>query len=317
MAEYKSKVLIIGSGPAGYTAGIYAARAGLKPVLVSGTQVGGQLTITTEVENFPGFPEPIQGGELMQRMRDQAQNVGVQMIDDTITEIDFEHRPFVCSSENANSFVGDSLIIATGASARWLGLPSEEKFRGFGVSACATCDGFFYKGKPVAVVGGGNAALEEALYRSQIASSVHLVHRRDTFRAEPIMVDRLMDAVNEGKIVLHTPYEVKEVLGNDNAVNALAIRNTENDTVDTITVDGVFIAIGHSPNTKIFDGQVTMQDGYIDTETDPRARTATNIKGVFAAGDCADPIYRQAVTSAASGCKAALDAQRYLESLGK
>ncbi len=309
-------VLILGSGPAGYTAAVYAARANLKPVIITGMEQGGQLMTTTEVDNWPGAQNGIEGPQLMANLQAHAERFQTKIVFDTIHTTHLNEKPIRLEGD-LNNYTCDALIIATGASAKYLGLESETKYRGRGVSACATCDGFFYKGKPVAVVGGGNAALEEALYLSQIASIVHLVHRRDTFRAEPIMVDRLMDAVNEGKIVLHTPYEVKEVLGNDNAVNALAIRNTENDTVDTITVDGVFIAIGHSPNTKIFDGQVTMQDGYIVTEADPRARTATNIKGVFAAGDCADPIYRQAVTSAASGCKAALDAQRYLESLGK
>lgn len=309
-------VLILGSGPAGYTAAVYAARANLKPVIITGMEQGGQLMTTTEVDNWPGAQNGIEGPQLMANLQAHAERFQTKIVFDTIHTTHLNEKPIRLEGD-LNNYTCDALIIATGASAKYLGLESETKYRGRGVSACATCDGFFYKGKPVAVVGGGNAALEEALYLSQIASIVHLVHRRDTFRAEPIMVDRLMDAVNEGKIVLHTPYEVKEVLGNDNAVNALAIHNTENDTVDTITVDGVFIAIGHSPNTKIFDGQVTMQDGYIVTETDPRARTATNIKSVFAAGDCADPIYRQAVTSAASGCKAALDAQRYLESLGK
>lgn len=236
MAEYKSKVLIIGSGPAGYTAGIYAARAGLKPVLVSGTQVGGQLTITTEVENFPGFPEPIQGGELMQRMRDQAQNVGVQMIDDTITEIDFEHRPFVCSSENANSFVGDSLIIATGASARWLGLPSEEKFRGFGVSACATCDGFFYRNRNVAVVGGGNSALEEALYLTNFAKNVTIIHRRDAFRADKTMQERV---AQNHKINVIWNCVVEEILGTESplGVTGLRLKNVKTDNTTDVAVD--------------------------------------------------------------------------------
>ena len=270
-------VLILGSGPAGYTAAVYAARANLKPVIITGMEQGGQLMTTTEVDNWPGAQNGIEGPQLMANLQAHAERFQTKIVFDTIHTTHLNEKPIRLEGD-LNNYTCDALIIATGASAKYLGLESETKYRGRGVSACATCDGFFYKGKPVAVVGGGNAALEEALYLSQIASIVHLVHRRDTFRAEPIMVDRLMDAVNEGKIV---------------------------------------IAIGHSPNTKIFDGQVTMQDGYIVTETDPRARTATNIKGVFAAGDCADPIYRQAVTSAASGCKAALDAQRYLESLGK
>ncbi|WP_337645965.1 FAD-dependent oxidoreductase, partial [Duodenibacillus massiliensis] len=265
-------VLILGSGPAGYTAAVYAARANLKPVIITGMEQGGQLMTTTEVDNWPGAQNGIEGPQLMANLQAHAERFQTKIVFDTIHTTHLNEKPIRLEGD-LNNYTCDALIIATGASAKYLGLESETKYRGRGVSACATCDGFFYKGKPVAVVGGGNAALEEALYLSQIASIVHLVHRRDTFRAEPIMVDRLMDAVNEGKIVLHTPYEVKEVLGNDNAVNALAIHNTENDTVDTITVDGVFIAIGHSPNTKIFDGQVTMQDGYIVTETDPRART--------------------------------------------
>ena len=289
MAEYKSKVLIIGSGPAGYTAGIYAARAGLKPVLVSGTQVGGQLTITTEVENFPGFPEPIQGGELMQRMRDQAQNVGVQMIDDTITEIDFEHRPFVCSSENANSFVGDSLIIATGASARWLGLPSEEKFRGFGVSACATCDGFFYRNRNVAVVGGGNSALEEELYLTNLAKNVTIIWN----------------------------CVVEEILGTESplGVTGLRLKNVKTDNTTDVAVDGVFIAIGHHPNTDLVKGHLHLdKENYIVTKHNS---CETSIKGVFAAGDVRDPQYRQAIIAAGSGCIAALEAEKYLNELGE
>ena len=311
MAEYKSKVLIIGSGPAGYTAGIYAARAGLKPVLVSGTQVGGQLTITTEVENFPGFPEPIQGGELMQRMRDQAQNVGVQMIDDTITEIDFEHRPFVCSSENANSFVGDSLIIATGASARWLGLPSEEKFRGFGVSGCATCDGFFYRNRDVAVVGGGNTAVDEAIYLTNFAKSVTLIHRRDSLRADKTLQERLFE---NPKINVEWDSVVEEVVGTENplSVTGLKIKNVKTDQSKLLKVDGVFIAIGHHPNTELFRDSLKLdKDGYIITEPNSGK---TNIEGVFAAGDVKDPYYRQAVIAAASGCIAALEAEKYLVS---
>ena len=306
MAEYKSKVLIIGSGPAGYTAGIYAARAGLKPVLVSGTQVGGQLTITTEVENFPGFPEPIQGGELMQRMRDQAQNVGVQMIDDTITEIDFEHRPFVCSSENANSFVGDSLIIATGASARWLGLPSEEKFRGFGVSACATCDGFFYRKKDVIVVGGGDTACEEATYLATLCNKVYMVVRKDYLRASKAMQERVMKTPN---IEVLFGYTTVEVLGDENGVTGALVRHTggEEKVIDAF---GFFLGIGHHPNTQLFEGQLELdKEGYIKTVP---GSSQTSVKGVFAAGDVQDPRYRQAITAAGSGCMAALDCERYL-----
>ena len=314
MAEYKSKLLIIGSGPAGYTAGIYAARAGLKPVLVSGTQVGGQLTITTEVENFPGFPEPIQGGDLMQRMRKQAQNLGVQIIDDTITEIDFEHRPFVCSSENANSFVGDSLIIATGASARWLGLPSEEKFRGFGVSACATCDGFFYRNRDVAVVGGGNSALEEAIYLTNFAKNVTIIHRRDAFRADKTMQERV---AQNHKINVVWNCVVEEVLGTENplGVTGLKLKNVKTDNTTELAVDGVFIAIGHHPNTDLVKGHLKLDsEGYIITGENS---CETSIKGIFAAGDVRDPQYRQAIIAAGSGCMAALEAEKYLNELGE
>lgn len=309
MAEYKSKILIIGSGPAGYTAGIYAARAGLKPILVSGTQVGGQLTITTEVENFPGFPTPIQGGELMQRMRDQAQNLGVQIIDDTITEIDFDHRPFVCSSENANSFVSDSLIIATGASARWLGIPSETKYRGFGVSACATCDGFFYRNRNVAVVGGGNTALEEALYLTNFAKSVTIIHRRDEFRADKTMQERVKQ---NPKINVAWNSVVAEVVGTDTplGVTGLKLKNVKTDNISDLAVDGVFIAIGHHPNTDLVKGHLELdEEGYIATKPDS---CETSVKGVFAAGDIKDPRHRQAIIAAGSGCIAALEAEKYL-----
>ncbi len=309
MAEYKSKILIIGSGPAGYTAGIYAARAGLKPILVSGTQVGGQLTITTEVENFPGFPTPIQGGELMQRMREQAQNLGVQIIDDTITEIDFENRPFVCSSENANSYVSDSLIIATGASARWLGIPSETKFRGFGVSACATCDGFFYRNRNVAVVGGGNTALEEALYLTNFAKSVTIIHRRDEFRADKTMQERVKQ---NPKINVAWNTVVAEIVGTETplGVTGIKLKNVKTDNISDLAVDGVFIAIGHHPNTDLVKGHLKLDDeGYIATKPDS---CETSVKGVFAAGDIRDPHHRQAIIAAGSGCIAALEAEKYL-----
>ena len=309
MAEYKSKMLIIGSGPAGYTAGIYAARAGLNPILVSGTQVGGQLTITTEVENFPGFPTPIQGGELMQRMHEQAQNLGVQIIDDTITEIDFDHRPFVCSSENANSFVSDSLIIATGASARWLEIPSETKFRGFGVSACATCDGFFYRNRNVAVVGGGNTALEEALYLTNFAKSVTIIHRRDEFRADKTMQERVKQ---NPKINVAWNSVVAEIVGTETplGVTGVKLKNVKTDNISDLAVDGVFIAIGHHPNTDLVKGHLKLDDeGYIATKPDS---CETSVKGVFAAGDIKDPHHRQAIIAAGSGCIAALEAEKYL-----
>ena len=318
MAEYKTKVLIIGSGPAGYTAGIYAARAGMRPVLVSGLQKGGQLTITTDVENFPGFPEPINGGELMQRMHDQAVNVGVEIVDDQISEVDFSARPFVLISEGANSYRAESVIIATGASARWLGLENEEKFRGFGVSGCATCDGFFYRGKPVAVVGGGNAAVEEALYLANIASKVTLIHRRDTFRAEPILIDQLMDEVKAGRIELALRREVDEILGDGKSVTGVRLKSTAGEAPVEVPLEGVFIAIGHKPNTTIFEGKLELSKGYIVTRgTGHATASATSVEGVFAAGDVQDQVYRQAVTSAAAGCMAALDAQRYLEALSR
>ena len=312
MAEYKSRLLIIGSGPAGYTAGIYAARAGLKPVLVSGNQIGGQLTITTEVENFPGFPEPVMGGDLMQKMRDQALNVGVKMVDDIITEVDLEHHPFVCSSENANSFVADAVIIATGASARWLGLPSEEKFRGFGVSACATCDGFFYRNKNVAVVGGGNSAVDEAIYLTNFAKNVTLIHRRDTLRADKVLQERLM---NNHKINVIWNCVVEEIQGTDSplGVTGLKLKNVKTDNTTTIAVDGVFVAIGHHPNTDLFKVHLQLdKEGYIITKNDS---CETNIPGIFAAGDVRDPKYRQAVIAAGSGCIAALEAEKYLAGL--
>ena len=309
MAEYKTPVLIIGSGPAGYTAGIYAARAGLKPVLVSGEQIGGQLTITTDVENFPGFPTPIAGSELMHNMRVQAHNVGVQIIDDKIVEIDFSRRPFECNSENHNLFCGDTVIIATGASARWLGLPSEKKFRGFGVSGCATCDGFFYRNRNVAVVGGGNTAVEEAIYLTNFANSVTLIHRRDSLRADKTMQKRLLE---NPKITVEWDSVVEEVLGTETPLNVtgLKIKNVKNDQCKTLKGDGVFIAIGHHPNTEIFKGQINLDDnGYIKTEPNS---CKTNIPGVFAAGDVKDPQFRQAVIAAGSGCVAALEADKFL-----
>lgn len=311
MAEFKSPVLIIGSGPAGYTAGIYAARAGLNPVLVSGSQIGGQLTITTDVENFPGFEHPINGGELMQRMQEQAKNVGVKFVEDKIIEVDFKQHPFVCNSENDNIFVGDSIIIATGASARWLGLPSEEKFLGFGVSGCATCDGFFYRGKDVAVVGGGNTAVEEALYLTNFANSVTLIHRRDSLRADKTMQERLM---NNRKIKVEWNSVVHEIVGSDNpkSVNGIIIKNIKTDTTKTLSVAGVFIAIGHHPNTDIFKADIDVnEEGYILTHNNS---CQTNIKGVFAAGDVKDPKFRQAIIAAGSGCIAALEAERFLSS---
>lgn len=309
MAEYKTKVLIIGSGPAGYTAGIYAARAGLNPVLVSGSQIGGQLTITTEIENFPGFPEPIGGLDLMQRMREQAQNVGVTIVDDLITEVDFSKAPYQCSSANSNLFCGDTVIIATGASARWLGLDSEKKFLGFGVSGCATCDGFFYRNKDVAVVGGGNTAADEALYLTNFAKSVTLIHRRDSLRADKVMQQRLTD---NQKIKIEWDSVVDEVIGSENplSVNGVILKNVKTDSKKELKIDGLFIAIGHHPNTDLFKGILELDnDGYIKTRNDS---CETNISGIFAAGDVQNPNYRQAVVAAGSGCIAALEAEKYL-----
>ncbi len=309
MAEYKSKVLIIGSGPAGYTAGIYAARAGLKPILVSGPQMGGQLTITTDVENFPGFPQPVGGAELMQRMKEQAENVGVQMIEDIITEVDFSKRPFNCNSENGNLFCGDTLIIATGASAKWLGLESEKKFLGFGVSACATCDGFFYRGKDVAIVGGGNTAAEEALYLTNFANSVTLIHRRDSLRADKLMQDRL---AQNNKIQIEWDSVVDEIKGTEmpRGVTSIVLKNVKNDSKKELNVAGLFIAIGHHPNTDLFHGKLELdEDGYIVTKSDS---AQTSIEGVFAAGDVQSPKFRQAIIAAGSGCIAALEAEKFV-----
>lgn len=309
MAEYRSKVLIIGSGPAGYTAGIYAARAGLKPILVSGLQPGGQLTITTEVENFPGFPDPIHGTDLMQRMRSQAENVGVTIIDDNIIEVDFSSRPFVCNSENYHVYTGETLIIATGASAKWLGLESEEKFRGYGVSGCATCDGFFYRNRNVAVVGGGNTAAEEALYLSNFAKSVTLIHRRDSLRADQTMQKRILE---NPRINIEWDTVIEEILGTENpkSVTGLRLKNVKNDSTFELAVDGLFIAVGHHPNTELFKKYLQLDNnGYIVTLP---GSSKTNIEGVFAAGDVKDPQFRQAVIAAGSGCIAALEAEKFL-----
>ena len=309
MSEYSSKVIIIGSGPAGYTAGIYAARAGLKPILVSGNQIGGQLTMTSVIENFPGFKEPVTGNELMENMRLQAINTGVKIIDDKITEVDFFNKPFVLSSENGNSYSAQSVIIATGSSVRWLELESEKKYIGFGVSACATCDGFFYRNKTVAVIGGGNSAAEEALYLTKFASKVILIHRRDTLRADEVMQKRLKE---NDKINIIYDSILREVRGSDNpkSVNEIIIKNVKTDNVQNIKVDGVFVAIGHKPNTEIFKEYLNLDNnGYIKTSNDS---SVTNIEGVFAAGDVKDPRFRQAITAAASGAIAAMEATKYL-----
>ncbi len=306
-------LLILGSGPAGYTAAVYAARANLNPVMITGMQQGGQLTTTTEVENWPGDPEGLTGPGLMERMKAHAERFETEIVFDHINEVDLKTRPFRLKGDKGE-YTCDALIIATGASAKYLGLESETAFQGRGVSACATCDGFFYRNKPVAVVGGGNTAVEEALYLSNIASEVHLVHRRDSFRAEKILVDRLMDKVENGNIVLHTDRTLDEVLGDEMGVTGARIRDTRSDATEELKVDGVFIAIGHQPNTQIFDGQLAMKDGYILVQSGLEGNaTATSVPGVFAAGDVMDHNYRQAITSAGTGCMAALDAERFLD----
>ena len=307
-----SQVLIIGSGPAGYTAAIYAARAMLKPTIVQGLQPGGQLTITTEVENYPGFGDVIQGPWLMEQMEQQAKNVGTNIINDMITKVDFSNKPFVAESESGTTYTADTVIISTGAQARWLGLPSEEKFQGYGVSACATCDGFFFKEKEVVVIGGGNTAVEEALFLTSFASKVHLVHRRDALRSEKILQERLFK--NE-KINIIWNSELAEITGEENPTNVTGIKlkSTIDGAITDLKVDGVFIAIGHDPATQIFKGQINMDDsGYIITAPDS---TLTNINGVYAEGDVKDKTYRQAVTAAGMGCMAALEAEKYISSL--
>ncbi|MGQ0286030.1 thioredoxin-disulfide reductase [Pasteurellaceae bacterium 22721_9_1] len=307
------KLLILGSGPAGYTAAIYAARANLKPVLVTGLQQGGQLTTTTEIENWPGDFAETTGPELMQRMLQHAEKFDTEIVFDHIHKVDLSSRPFTLYGD-MQTFTCDALIIATGASARYIGLPSEEAFKGRGVSACATCDGFFYRNKPVAVIGGGNTAVEEALYLANIASEVHLIHRRDSFRAEKILVDRLMKKVEEGKIILHTNRTLDEVLGDNMGVTGLRLKDTQSDTTEELKLDGVFVAIGHAPNTEIFQNQLALNNGYIVVKSGLEGNaTATSVEGVFAAGDVMDHNYRQAITSAGTGCMAALDAERFLD----
>ncbi len=310
------KLLILGSGPAGYTAAVYAARANLNPVLVTGMQQGGQLTTTTEVENWPGDVEGLTGPALMDRMKEHAERFETEIVFDHINEVELSQRPFRLKGDSGE-YTCDALIISTGASAKYLGLESEEAFKGRGVSACATCDGFFYRNQKVAVVGGGNTAVEEALYLSNIASEVHLIHRRDSFRAEKILVKRLMDKVESGNIVLHTDRTLDEVLGDDMGVTGVRIKDVNNGATEDIDVMGAFIAIGHQPNTQIFEGQVDMKDGYIIVQSGLEGNaTQTSIEGVFAAGDVMDHNYRQAITSAGTGCMAALDAERFLDSLG-
>lgn len=316
MAENHHKLIILGSGPAGYTAAIYAARANLSPVLITGLSKGGQLMTTTEVDNWPGDDEGVLGPDLMQRFESHAKRFNTQIILDEITQTDLQQRPFVLKSDKT-TYTCDALIICTGASAQYLGLPSEQKFLGQGVSACATCDGFFYKNRNVAVVGGGNTAIEEALYLANIAKQVTLIHRRDKFRAEKIMVDKLMQKVAEGKIALKLNSQVDEILGDDSGVTGVRILNKESNQTENIDIFGIFIAIGHKPNTNIFKGQLNLDDsGYIITQGGRNGNaTQTSVVGVFAAGDVQDSNYQQACTSAASGCMAALDAEKYLDNL--
>jgi thioredoxin reductase (NADPH) len=317
MTEQKHcRLLILGSGPAGYSAAIYAARANLNPVLVTGIQMGGQLTTTTEVDNWPGDPEGLLGPDLMERMRRHAERFETEIIFDHIHTADLSSRPFRLSGDSG-VYTCDALIIATGASARYLGLPSEEAFKGRGVSACATCDGFFYRNKPVAVIGGGNTAVEEALYLANIASHVTVVHRRDKFRSEKILSEKLLERARSGNVTIEWNHVVDEVLGDDSGVTGLRIKSAQDGSTKDLRLDGVFVAIGHTPNTEIFAGQLEMRDGYIIVKSGLEGNaTATSVPGVFAAGDVADPVYRQAVTSAGSGCMAALDAEKYLDGIG-
>lgn len=309
-----SRVIILGSGPAGYSAAVYAARANLKPLLITGMQAGGQLTTTTEVDNWPGDVHGLTGPVLMERMKEHAERFETEIVFDHINAVDFSKKPYSLTGDSG-VYTCDALIIATGASARYLGLPSEEAFMGKGVSACATCDGFFYRNKPVAVVGGGNTAVEEALYLANIASTVTLVHRRETFRAEKILIDKLHARVAEGKIILKLNATLDEVLGDNMGVTGARLKNNDG-SFDELTVDGVFIAIGHTPNTSLFDGVLDAKDGYLIVQGGREGNaTATNIEGIFAAGDVADHVYRQAITSAGAGCMAALDAERYLDGL--
>jgi thioredoxin reductase (NADPH) len=308
-----SKVLILGSGPAGYTAAVYAARANLQPTLITGMAQGGQLMTTTEVDNWPADVHGVQGPDLMQRFLEHAERFNTKMVFDHINKVDFSKRPFTLFGDSG-TYTCDALIIATGASAKYLGLPSEQSFMGRGVSGCATCDGFFYRDQAVCVVGGGNTAVEEALYLSNIATKVHLIHRRDKFKAEAIMIDKLMDKVKTGKIVLEVHSVLDEVLGDTSGVTGVRLKSTQDGSTRDLAVHGCFIAIGHQPNTGIFEGQLQMKDGYIVTQSGLQGMaTQTSVPGVFAAGDVQDHIYRQAITSAGTGCMAALDAQRFLE----
>lgn len=315
MATQHHKLLILGSGPAGYTAAVYAARAALEPVLITGLEVGGQMTTTTDVDNWPGDQDGVQGPELMERMKAHAERFGTQLVYDTIHTAHLNEKPVRLVGDQGE-YTADALIIATGASAKYLGLPSEEAFKGKGVSACATCDGFFYKNKPVAVIGGGNTAVEEALFLSNIASSVTVVHRRDEFRSEKILSNRLLAKADGGNVDVQWNHVLDEVVGDDMGVTGIRIKDVADNATKNIDVHGVFIAIGHKPNTDIFAGQLDMHGGYIKVKSGTEGfATQTSVPGVFAAGDVADSIYRQAITSAGSGCMAALDAERYLEAL--
>ncbi|MEN9780218.1 MAG: hypothetical protein RL087_1675 [Pseudomonadota bacterium] len=313
MSTLHAQVLILGSGPAGYTAAVYAARANLKPVLVTGLAQGGQLMTTTEVDNWPADVHGVQGPDLMQRFLEHAERFNTQIVFDHINQVDFSKRPFTLKGDSG-TYTCDALIIATGASAKYLGLPSEQAFMGRGVSGCATCDGFFYRDQVCCVIGGGNTAVEEALYLSNIASKVYLVHRRDKFRAEPIMIDKVMDKVKAGKIELKLFQTLDEVLGDASGVTGVRLKHTQTGATEDVALKGCFIAIGHAPNTEIFQGQLEMENGYIVTKSGLKGfATMTSVPGVFAAGDVQDHVYRQAITSAGTGCMAALDAQRFLE----
>ncbi len=317
MSTRHSRLIILGSGPAGYSAAVYAARANLKPTLIAGMQLGGQLTTTTEVDNWPGDPEGLTGPALMERMQAHAERFGTELVYDHINEVDLNSRPFVLKGD-MEEYTCDALIIATGATAQYLGLESEQAFMGQGVSACATCDGFFYKNQNVMVVGGGNTAVEEALYLSNIASHVTLVHRRDSLRSEKILQDHIFEKEKEGKISIIWNHQVDEVLGDTTGVTGVRLKSTQDDSTQQVDVQGVFIAIGHKPNTTMFEGQLELRNGYIQVQSGTAGNaTATSVAGVFAAGDVADSVYRQAITSAGSGCMAALDAEKYLDALGE
>jgi thioredoxin reductase (NADPH) len=311
MADKHYPLVIIGSGPAGYTAAIYAARAALSPVLITGIEVGGQMTTTTDVDNWPGDAEGVQGPELMERMKRQAERFGTELIYETVNAVDFARRPLELTADSG-TFTADAIIVATGASAKYLGLPSEEAYKGKGISACATCDGFFFRNQPVAVIGGGNTAVEEALYLANIASKVTIVHRRDEFRAEKILSNRLIEKASGGNVEIVWNHTLDEVLGDEQGVTGARLASTQSGASREIDAQGIFIAIGHKPNTDVFAGQLDMDGGYIRLDKSSEYATATSVPGVFAAGDVADPVYRQAVTSAGAGCMAALDAERYL-----